>query len=293
MTAKTVQKKKETAIEEAIKKGKQILWQLHPNTFFKYREVGKLILASGYKRGKWRSKHRQKAIEQWAISRRTFSNMVQLGEMTDEEFGNVIAKFPSVYAWAHRHIERGETVFPPLPDGKFRTIIVDPPWAMKRILRVERPLQEENLDYQTLTIEQIKSDVGKLIREKAAENCHVYLWTTHKFLPKALEIFEAWGVDYECLLTWVKNVGFTPFSWMYSTEHILFGRIGSLELLKKGERLDFKAKVREHSRKPDEFYELVRKVSPSPRIDFFSREKREGFEPWGNEVAKFNVIRTR
>ena len=88
-------------------------------------------------------------------------------------------------------------------------------------------------------------------------------------------------------MTWVKNVGFTPYSFMYSTEHILFGRIGFLELLKKGKRLDFSAKVREHSRKPDEFYNLVREVSPEPRIDIFSREKREGFDQYGDQSDKF------
>jgi len=75
---------------------------------------------------------------------------------------------------------------------------------------------------------------------------------------------------------------------MYSTELVLFGRVGTLDLLKKGLRLDFSAKVREHSRKPDEFYELVRKASPEPRIDVFSREKRKGFDQHGNETNKFD-----
>ena len=74
---------------------------------------------------------------------------------------------------------------------------------------------------------------------------------------------------------------------MYDTEHVLFCRRGSLDLLKLGKQLGFKAKVREHSRKPDEFYDLVREVSPGPRIDVFSREKREGFDQWGNETGRF------
>jgi N6-adenosine-specific RNA methylase IME4 len=85
----------------------------------------------------------------------------------------------------------------------------------------------------------------------------------------------------------VKNVGFTPFSFMYSTELAVFARRGSLDLLVKGRRLDFNAKVREHSRKPDEFYDLVRDVSPGPRIDMFSREARDGFDQWGNETDRF------
>jgi N6-adenosine-specific RNA methylase IME4 len=91
------------------------------------------------------------------------------------------------------------------------------------------------------------------------------------------------------VLTWVKNVGFTPFSWMYSTEMCLFGRIGNLPLLANGKRLDFNAKVREHSRKPEEFYELVKTVSPGPRLDMFAREAHDGYESWGNETSKFKT----
>jgi len=178
-----------------------------------------------------------------------------------------------------------------LPEGKYRTVIIDPPWPEKKILREVRPNQIEEVDYLTLSVEQIRDfrdKKGKTILDLFNLNgCHVYLWTTHKHLPDALEILKAWGVKYQCVLTWIKNVGMTPYSWMYSTELVLFGRVGNLDLLKKGERLDFYGKVREHSRKPDEFYELVKKVSPAPRIDVFSREKREGFDQYGNEPNKF------
>lgn len=171
-----------------------------------------------------------------------------------------------------------------LPDKQYRTIIIDPPWPMEKILRDERTNQTD-FDYPTMEIKEIKAlPVGKLA---IAEGCHIYLWTTQKFLPIAFEVFVSWGVEYQCLMTWVKNVGFTPFSWMYSTEHCLFGRIGNLQLTKLGMRLDFQAKVREHSRKPDEFFDLVRQASPEPRLDWFSRESRNGFDSFGNETDKF------
>lgn len=170
------------------------------------------------------------------------------------------------------------------PAEKYRAIVIDPPWPIEKILREERPNQYD-FDYPTMNLEEIKTfPLQKFAFEDGA---HIYLWTTQKFLPVAFDVFKEWGVNYECLLTWVKNVGFTPFSWMYSTEHCLFGRIGNLPLLKLGKRLDFAAKVREHSRKPDEFYNLVREVSPEPRIDLFSRESHEGFERWGNEPNKY------
>ena len=171
---------------------------------------------------------------------------------------------------------------PELPERKYRCIVIDPPWPMKKIERKERPNQGIELDYPTMSIEEIKAFPLADMAER--DGCHIYLWTTHKYLPIAFEIFTAWGVEYQCLLTWVKNIGFTPFSFMYSTEHVLFGRIGSLDLLKNGERLDFQAKATGHSVKPDIFYNLVKKVSPEPRIDIFNRREIKGFDYYGNET---------
>lgn len=181
---------------------------------------------------------------------------------------------------------------PPFPNKKYRCLVIDPPWPVQKIEREERPNQDpllEYADYPTMTLEEI-SDLP--IPELAdSQGCHIYLWVTHKLLPEGLKLFEAWGVKYQCPLTWVKPSGMTPFSWMYNTEHILFGRIGHLELLQNGVKLAFQAPNYIHSRKPDVFYEVVRTVSPPPRLDMYARETREGFESYGNEVTKFNGIR--
>ena len=174
-----------------------------------------------------------------------------------------------------------------LPEGKYHTLVVDPPWQMEKIERDERPNQH-GFDYQTMDVEQIAE--FPVIPRLAAEDSHLYLWTTHKYLPHAFGIAESWGFKYECLITWRKNVGFTPFSWMRTTEFALFCRRGNLDLMRLGKRLDFEAKQRQHSRKPDEFYDLIAEVSPVPRVDIFSREDRKGFDSWGNEVGKFNVL---
>lgn len=169
----------------------------------------------------------------------------------------------------------------PLPEGKFRCIVIDPPWPVEKIEREVRPKQKRQLDYPTMTLEQIES---LSVPEKAVDGCHIYLWVTHRFLPDGLRIFEKWGANYECLMTWVKPTGMTPYSWMYDTEHVIFGRIGSLELQKKGLRLSMQESVKRHSQKPDIFYERVIQASPEPRLELFARKKREGFTVWGNEV---------
>jgi N6-adenosine-specific RNA methylase IME4 len=175
----------------------------------------------------------------------------------------------------------------PPPTGRYRAIVIDPPWPMTKITRQVRPKQTfkdgeqtADLDYRTMTVE----DIGRLPIPEWAEpdGCHIYLWTTQRFLPDAFRILDGWGARYQCLMTWVKNVGPTPFSWMYDTEHVLFGRIGSLDLNQKGLRLSFSAPVTKHSAKPDAFYTKVIAASPGPRLDVCRRI--DGFDSWGDEA---------
>jgi len=170
----------------------------------------------------------------------------------------------------------------PFPDGKYRCLVVDPPWPMEKLSRDVRPKQGPVLVYPTMELDAIAAlPVPALAFE---DGCHVYLWVTHHFLRDGLNIFDHWGVEYQCLMTWRKNVGITPFSWMYDTEHVLFGRIGSLKLVQLGLRLSFEADVNGHSVKPDIFYERVALASPGPRLEMFARAAHEGFEPWGNQA---------
>lgn len=171
---------------------------------------------------------------------------------------------------------------PPLPKATYRCIIIDPPWPMTKILRDTRENQTGDLDYPTMSLEAITNlPVPSLT---APTGCHVYLWVTQRFLRDGFSLFDAWGITYQCLLTWVKNVGITPFSWMYDTEHVLFGRVGSLDLQVLGQRLSFSAPVTTHSTKPQVFYDRVALVSPEPRLEMFARQPHEGFEGWGHET---------
>lgn len=97
----------------------------------------------------------------------------------------------------------------PLPEGRYRAIVIDPPWPMAKIQRDLRPNQVE-MPYRTMTIEEIAALPIPALA--TTDGCHVYLWTTHKHLHDALHLFDTWGVDYQCLMTRVKSVRFTPFS---------------------------------------------------------------------------------
>ena len=187
---------------------------------------------------------------------------------------------------------------PPLPPGRYRCLVIDPPWPMEKVERDARPDQGVALDYPTLPVfgGELNEDgepqdiehVAAVPALAAEDGCHVYLWTTQHFLHDALHLFDAWGVNYECTLTWAKPTGPCPFSWRYTTEPILFGRVGSLPLQRQGLSLWFAAPSGpgRHSRKPDVFYERVLEASPEPRLELFARTARDGFVVWGNEVVE-------
>jgi N6-adenosine-specific RNA methylase IME4 len=172
---------------------------------------------------------------------------------------------------------------PAAPTGKYAAIVIDPPWPVQKIVREERPNQHESLDYPVMSLEEIAALPVPALADDIG--CHLYLWVTHKFLPAGLQLVEAWGFRYQCLMTWVKPTGMTPYSWMYNTEHVIFARRGSLDLARMGLKLSFEAPVTRHSEKPQIFYDRVVAASPGPRLEMFARSPREGFFVWGNEVA--------
>lgn len=172
-----------------------------------------------------------------------------------------------------------------IPEGKYSCIVIDPPWEMKKIERDVRPNQVE-FDYPTMDEDELSHfDV----RGMAADDCHLFCWTTHKHLPMALRLIDHWGFRYVCTLVWHKPGGFQPIGLpQYNCEFVLYARLGSPEFIDtKAFPCCFEAPRREHSRKPDEFYNLIGRVTGSPRIDVFSREQREGFHQYGNETRRF------
>ena len=174
----------------------------------------------------------------------------------------------------------------PLPEGKYRTIVIDPPWPIEKILCEVRPGQIV-MDYPTMTIEEIKAlPISNLAMD---DGCHLYLWTIQKYLPISFEVLRGWGFTYIFTMVWHKKGGFQPFNLpQYNCEFVLFGKKGSLPFLETKDFFTcFEGERRQHSRKPQGFYDLVSRVSPEPRLDYFSREEKKGFTSYGNETTKF------
>ena len=224
----------------------------------------------------------QKTADDLGISKPAVVKAIKIGKAI-EEHPELAGKSGQAILAA---VKRLELKTAPAPLGKYHTIVIDPPWPVEKIIRDVTPNQYD-FDYPTMSIDEIKALPITEIADDSG--CHIYLWATQKFLPVGFEVLKHWGFSYIFTMVWHKRGGFQPFNLpQYNCEFVLFGRLGGMPFeTTKGFSTCFTGERREHSRKPDEFYDLVRRVSPERRIDIFSREKRKGFEQYGNETSKF------
>jgi N6-adenosine-specific RNA methylase IME4 len=174
--------------------------------------------------------------------------------------------------------------------GKYATILADPPWRFSNRTGKMAPEHRRLSRYGTLTLEEISA---LPVAEAAEARAHLYLWVPNALILEGLDVMRRWGFTYKTNLVWHKvrkdggpdgrGVG---FYFRNVTELVLFGVRGSMRTLAPGRRqVNFlKTQKREHSRKPDEFYEIIERCSPGPYLEMFARSARPGWASWGNEV---------
>jgi len=167
---------------------------------------------------------------------------------------------------------------------KYRTIVADPPWPLK--WKFSPGVGTRHLDYSTLPI----AEIAELpVREWAADDCNLFLWTTNGFLPEALAIVRLWRFEYHLLWTWCKPTGMGAHP-RNATEHVVLASRGS-----PPQQMDrhapqtlnwFQAPTTGHSQKPEAFLDIVEQVSPGPYLELFARRNRLGWDTWGNEALQ-------
>jgi len=179
-----------------------------------------------------------------------------------------------------KDIEEGNVI---AVSGLYDVISIDPPWPYGREYdpensRVANP-------YPEMSIEQIQN-----IELPATDNSVLFLWTTHAFLPHSFELLKNWGFTYKATMVWNKQkIGMGAWFRM-QCEFCLVGIKGKpiwqnttySELINESRR--------EHSRKPEAFFELVNKICFGRKLEYFSREARDGWDIYGNDINKYNGL---
>jgi N6-adenosine-specific RNA methylase IME4 len=170
----------------------------------------------------------------------------------------------------------------PMPDGKFRVIVIDPPWRYEK--RAEDATHRSTCPYPDMGIDEI---CALSVGERAHDDCILWLWTTNAFLRQAYQCLDAWGFHEKTVLTWVKDRMGTGDWLRGKTEHCILAVRGKPTVVLTNQTTVIQAPMREHSRKPDEFYALVDELCPGSKLEIFARERRDGWVTWGAEEEKF------
>ena len=177
--------------------------------------------------------------------------------------------------------------------GTYGTILADPPWRFANRTGKMAPEHRRLSRYSTLSFKEIREIPVKTV---AGEKCHLYLWIPNALLTEGLEVLKCWGFEYKTNLIWHKirkdggpdgrGVG---FYFRNTTEMVLFGIKGNLRTLSPGRKQVniIRTQKREHSKKPDELYEIIEACSPDPYLELFARGNRKNWHQWGNEVENY------
>ena len=162
---------------------------------------------------------------------------------------------------------------PGYPEGRFNTIAIDPAWPLS------------GLPYPTQTLAEIAAvPVAELLTEDGV----VWLWTTNGFLLEAGDIARnAWGLTYRNTLIWDKERVGTGRYLQNVTEQVLIFTRGKPLTRFEGHTNIIRGGVREPSRKPEAFYELVEAICPGSRLELNSRQERPGWTCAGAETDHF------
>lgn len=191
-------------------------------------------------------------------------------------------------------ITSGEDLLGFIDGEKFVTILADPPWQFANRTGKMAPEHKRLSRYTTMTLDEI---LELPVAQLAAPTAHLYLWVPNALVGEALEVMKRWGFTYKTNFVWFKirkdggpdrrGVG---FYFRNVTELVLFGTRGkNARTLKPGRTMPnlLATRKREHSRKPDEFYDIVEACSAGPYLELFARHPRLGWHQWGDKIARF------
>jgi N6-adenosine-specific RNA methylase IME4 len=189
--------------------------------------------------------------------------------------------------------------FAGLPRGHYRAILADPPWGFQCWDGKDKRVASRGsvTPYSTMGM----SDIAALpVSELAADDCALFMWVVWPTLPEAIDVLRAWGFEYKtCAFSWLKADPYRLFAleedvymglgyWTRANSEVcLLGTRGKPKRRDAGVRQGIVAPRREHSRKPDCVHARIERLVSGPYLELFARQRRPGWDCWGNETDKF------
>ena len=174
--------------------------------------------------------------------------------------------------------------------NRYEILYSDPPWKQaKGGLRKCRPNQTRQLDYNTLSLEDIKNYHLQAM-SLCEENHACFMWTIDKYLHECEHMMSDLGYKLHARIIWDKENGIAPaFTVRFSHEYLLWFYKGKMKPIAKEQRGKYTTVLREkstiHSKKPISGYEMIEKLYPDTnRLEMYARNERQGWDCWGNEV---------
>ncbi len=167
------------------------------------------------------------------------------------------------------------------PEGIFNVIVVDPPWPYGT--EYDPSGRRAANPYREMSLEDIAA-----IDLPIADDCVMWLWTTHKFMRDSFAILDTWGFRDVAIVTWVKDrMGLG--SWLRSqSEFCIMAVKGKPVINLTNQTTVINGPLREHSRKPEEFYEMVDGLCTGRKLDWFARQQRKGWAVYGVDAERFD-----
>ncbi|BDA84989.1 DNA methyltransferase [Aureimonas sp. SA4125] len=188
-----------------------------------------------------------------------------------------------------------------LPLFAFDVVMVDPPWPWATYS--DKGLEKSpEAQYATMSLDDIAAlRVGDLLAPSGV----LVMWATWPLIERQCAIMRGWGVAPVTGGVWAKRTVNGKLRWGTGyvlrsvCEPFLVGRLEGAaiargkvpNLLETLVDAAVDGLAREHSRKPEEFYQLIETLVPDGRrADIFARQRRVGWDSFGNEADKFAAI---
>lgn len=201
-------------------------------------------------------------------------------------------------------------MFDGLAKNRYGAILADPPWRYE-VWSGETAVKRRSghgtnvaaaVHYQTMSVGELSA---LPIAEISGEDCVLFLWVTWPTLLQAIDLIEHWGFAYKtCAFNWMKahagqielfqdtiegqmGMGY----WTRANSEVcLLATKGKPKRLNADVRQSIISPRREHSRKPDGIHGRIERLVAGPYLELFARQKRSGWDVWGNQTDKFAEV---